>query len=93
MTTVLKHIRAIILLPVMATIVIPAAIIATSGTESMGWSAPFPFGFVAQAAGILLIGLGLVLMANTIALFARLGGSDREARRARRLSLRPQPDD
>jgi protein-S-isoprenylcysteine O-methyltransferase Ste14 len=73
MTTVLKHIRAIILLPVMATIVIPAAIIATSSTESMGWSASFSFGFVAQAAGILLIGLGLVLMVNTVALFAGLG--------------------
>jgi protein-S-isoprenylcysteine O-methyltransferase Ste14 len=73
MTTIFKHIRAIVLLPVVATIVIPAAIIAASGPGSVGWSAPFPFGFVAQAASVLLIGLGVALMVNTIALFVRLG--------------------
>ena len=73
MVAIFKHIRAIVLLPVMATIVIPTAIIATSGAGSIGWSASFPFGFVAQAIGVLLIGLGLVLIVNTIALFARLG--------------------
>jgi protein-S-isoprenylcysteine O-methyltransferase Ste14 len=71
MATVFKHIRAILLLPVMATIVIPAAIIAAGGPGSGGWSAPF--GCVAPVIGGLLIGLGLALIVTTIALFARLG--------------------
>jgi protein-S-isoprenylcysteine O-methyltransferase Ste14 len=71
MATVFKHIRAILLLPVMATIVIPAAIIAAGGPGSGNWSAPF--GCVAPAIGGLLVGLGLVLMVATITLFARLG--------------------
>jgi protein-S-isoprenylcysteine O-methyltransferase Ste14 len=73
MTTVFKHIRAIVLLPVMATIVVPAVLIAASGPGSMGRSAPFPLSFVAPAIGVVLIGLGLAFMVNTIALFARLG--------------------
>ena len=73
MTTALKHIRAILLLPVMATIIIPAAVVATGGPASADWPLPFPFDVGGQAIGVLLIGLGLGLIVNTIALFVRLG--------------------
>jgi protein-S-isoprenylcysteine O-methyltransferase Ste14 len=70
---VLKHIRAIVLLPIVVTIVIPAIIITTTGPRSIGWSVPSPFGIAVPITGILLVGLGLVLLVNTIALFVLVG--------------------
>ncbi len=72
MPTALKHIRAILLLPVVATIIIPA-VVATGGPAGAGWPLPFPFDVAGQAIGVLLIGLGLGLVVNTIALFVRWG--------------------
>ena len=72
MPTALKHIRAILLLPVIATIIIPAAIV-IGGPGSAGWPVSFPFDIAGQAIGVVLVGLGLGLVVNTIALFVRWG--------------------
>jgi len=72
MSTALKHILAILLLPVVATIIIPAAIV-VGRPGSAGWPLPFPFDVAGQAVGVMLMSLGLALIANSIALFVRWG--------------------
>ena len=71
--TALRHVLAILLLPVMMTLIIPSAIIATTDSLHVGWMWPAPFNVLAALAGILLIGLGLVLVVATIRLFATIG--------------------
>ena len=60
---VLRHVLAIILLPGMATLLVPALLV--SGDEVASWPPAL--------LGAALIALGLVLMAQTIALFATAG--------------------
>ena len=69
----MKHLQAVVFLPVTVTVVIPAILIADTGSVNIGWSLPPPFIVAPVAIGALLIGLGLVLLVNTIALFATLG--------------------
>jgi protein-S-isoprenylcysteine O-methyltransferase Ste14 len=71
--TILKHIQAIVLLPIMATIIIPAIVITITGSISIGWSLPFPVNFTVAVMGIFLIALGLTLVVKTIASFATFG--------------------
>lgn len=59
--TALRHLLAILLLPVMATVVVPVLIVSDA---NVGWGLPF---------GAALIGIGLLLMVRTVALFARVG--------------------
>jgi protein-S-isoprenylcysteine O-methyltransferase Ste14 len=70
--TLLKHLQAIILLPGVATLVIPILILSTYPTN-IGWNLSPSFNLLPPIAGILLIGLGLTLMVKTISLFATLG--------------------
>jgi protein-S-isoprenylcysteine O-methyltransferase Ste14 len=69
----LKHIQAIILLPLMAKVVVPAIILLALPTLSNGSTLPFPLTRVLSVIGVLFIGLGLILMFKTIALFAIVG--------------------
>ncbi len=69
----LKHIQAILLLPIMVTLVIPGVIIATTNSMHIGGMLPAPFNVVSALAGILFIGLGLVLVIATARLFATIG--------------------
>jgi hypothetical protein len=62
----LKHIRAIFLLPVMVTIVIPGIIIYLVGSVNVGWSLPPPLNLVPSFLGLLFICAGLVLLVKTI---------------------------
>jgi protein-S-isoprenylcysteine O-methyltransferase Ste14 len=63
--SVWRQLRAVVLLPVTVTIVVPALILWWTGADRAAW----PF----IAAGVALIGAGLVLVSWTIALFARIG--------------------
>lgn len=71
--TALTHVLAILLLPIMMTLVIPSVIIATTDSPHIGWMLPAPFNVLAALVGILLIGLGLVLVVATTRLFATIG--------------------
>jgi protein-S-isoprenylcysteine O-methyltransferase Ste14 len=66
--TALRHALAILLLPAMVTIVVPALLVVRSGGMTLGG-----WGLLALVAGVALVGLGLFLMARTIALFATVG--------------------
>jgi protein-S-isoprenylcysteine O-methyltransferase Ste14 len=63
--SVWRHIRAIGLLPLMVTVVVPGVVVWRSGAELAG--RPL------AAAGALLVALGVMLVTWTVRLFARLG--------------------
>jgi protein-S-isoprenylcysteine O-methyltransferase Ste14 len=64
-----KQLRAILLLPGMVTVVIPATILYCTG---LAWP-PSPWNIVLPIIGSLFILVGLILMAWTIGLFATVG--------------------
>ena len=70
----LKHVRAIILLPGMVTLVIPGTILWREGTDTYGlWQSIPASRVILPAIGVICICLGLLLMIATIRLFATVG--------------------
>ncbi len=69
----LKHVRAILLLPFNVTLVIPGIIVSATRSIEIGWGLSLPLSLVPIFLGVLLICIGLALMYKTISLFARLG--------------------
>jgi protein-S-isoprenylcysteine O-methyltransferase Ste14 len=63
--SVWRQLRAILLLPVTVTIVVPGLILWQDGVEVAAWPL--------VAAGVALMALGLALVTWTVALFARIG--------------------
>ena len=68
-----KHLQAILLLPVMMTIVIPVSILSGSKSVSIGWSLAFPLNLLPTFFSLAFIGAGLTLMIKTNMLFATIG--------------------
>ncbi|MBC8447318.1 MAG: isoprenylcysteine carboxylmethyltransferase family protein [Chloroflexi bacterium] len=68
-----KHIRAIVLLPIMATIVIPGVILLLTRPVSPGWALSPPLSLIPLVLGLALVCLGLLLMVETVRLFAVVG--------------------
>ncbi len=73
MTSTLKHLRAIILLPGIVTIVFPGIVIAFTRSIQIGWLLIEPLNWVLVGIGIVLIALGLSLVIKTVSLFAKVG--------------------
>ena len=71
--SVLKHVQAIILLPIMATVAVPVIILLAFPAPTSGSILSFPLGPMLPMIGMFFIGLGLTLMFKTIALFATVG--------------------
>jgi protein-S-isoprenylcysteine O-methyltransferase Ste14 len=71
--SILKHIQAILTLPVMVTVVIPGGLILATGTINPGWSLPTPLNLLPLFGGVLGIGLGLTLVVKSVSLFATVG--------------------
>lgn len=69
--SLLRHLRAVLMAPVMVTIVIPAVIAATLGTRSVGLFPPLEL--LLMVAGAALVAAGVALEAWTITLFRRIG--------------------
>ena len=70
----LRHLLAILLLPGVVTVVVPLWIArSTGGTLHVGWGLPAPASLLPSILGCLLVGVGLLLMYRTIALFAGFG--------------------
>lgn len=68
-----RQLRAIVLLPVAGTIVVPAAIVVLIGDVDVGWGLPAALAWLAPLLGVALIGLGLTLVGWTVALLVRVG--------------------
>ena len=69
----LRHIRAVVLLPFNVTIVIPSITLYATRSINIGWRLSAPHYLVPTLLGIFLIGIGLTLMYKTISLFTRMG--------------------
>lgn len=69
----LKHIRAILLLPVMVLIIIPAFLVYLTGSVNMGWGLPPGWNLIPYLVAFVAIGCGLVLLIHTIEQFAEKG--------------------
>ena len=69
----LRHLLAIVLLPGLVTIVVPAEIIRRTGTLNVGWGLMPALGWLPWLLGSVFVGLGLLLMYKTISLFASVG--------------------
>ena len=69
----LRHLLAILLLPGVVAIVVPAWILSRAGALRVGWGLAPPLAWLPLVLGCLLIGLGLLLVYRTISLFAGFG--------------------
>jgi len=69
----LQHLRAVALLPFMATVAIPGLIIYFTETTHLGWELFVSLRFVPFLIAALLMFLGLVLFGWTVSLFAAVG--------------------
>ena len=65
-----RHARAVLLLPFMNTVLIPALILVLTGDYRVAGDAG---SLLASAAGLALIGIGATLVVRAIALFVRIG--------------------
>jgi protein-S-isoprenylcysteine O-methyltransferase Ste14 len=69
-----KHLRAILLLPFMVTVVIPGVILWLTGLDTLEvWQSAPATRVALPVIAILFVGLGLVLMVATIRLFVTVG--------------------
>ena len=72
--TVWDHLRAILLLPFVVTVVVPGLILWLAGPDSFGvWESAPVSRVLLPVLGVALIGFGLVLMVATIRLFVTVG--------------------
>jgi len=71
--TALRHLLAILLLPVVAAIVVPQWILRSFHAADSRWPADSALGPVARLLGALLVLAGVALVGWCIALFARVG--------------------
>ena len=69
----LRHLRAIALLPFVATVIVPGAIVYFAGMRHVGWNLPTALWFAPLALAVLLIAIGLALFVWTVSLFATAG--------------------
>jgi protein-S-isoprenylcysteine O-methyltransferase Ste14 len=69
-----RHVRAILLLPVVVTVVVPALVLWWTGSVSVGWGLPDGLAVLPVLLGLSLIGAGLALVAWTVTLFVKEGG-------------------
>ena len=69
----MRHLLAVVLLPGVVTVVVPAEIVRRTGTMDPGWGLAPPLGWLPWLLGCALIGLGLLLMYRTISLFVSVG--------------------
>ncbi len=71
--TAWRQARAIALLPGMATVVVPAVILAGGDGPNMGWGLDGPVAALPLLSGVVLIVAGFALWLWTVRLFARIG--------------------
>jgi len=68
-----RQLRAILLLPGMVAVVVPAVLVTVTGTVEPGWGLPSPYDLLPSVAGIVSVAIGLVLFVATVRMFAAIG--------------------
>jgi protein-S-isoprenylcysteine O-methyltransferase Ste14 len=69
----IRHLRALLALPIMATIMIPGLLIITLPRTQPGWAANQPLRSLMIVSGLILVAVGLLLVYQTVRLFSRVG--------------------
>ena len=69
----LRHLLALVLLPGVVAIVVPAVIVNRTNSLNLGWGLAPPLAWLPWLLGFILIGLGLLLVYRTVSLFAGFG--------------------
>ena len=64
-----RHLRAILLLPVVVTLVLPALVLWRTSSANVGWGLPGWLAALPIVAGVALIGTGVALVVWTVSLF------------------------
>jgi protein-S-isoprenylcysteine O-methyltransferase Ste14 len=67
-----RHVRAVLLLPGVVTVIVPTLILWRTGMD-VGWGLPDGFALLSVLLGVALIGIGLGLVVWTVRLFATVG--------------------
>ena len=68
-----QQLKAVILLPFTVTVVIPAIILYFTGFGGMALLRPAPWNILILVGAAVLLVVGLVLLATTVTLFAKIG--------------------
>lgn len=68
-----SHVRAVLLLPVVVTILVPGTILLLGDGPAVAWGTGGAFGVFAIALGLCLLAIGLLLVLWTIRLFVLIG--------------------
>ena len=68
-----QHLKAIVLLPLMVAVVVPAIILHFTGLNGSALRRPAPWNALMLAGSGVLLGIGLVLFVATVSLFGRIG--------------------
>jgi protein-S-isoprenylcysteine O-methyltransferase Ste14 len=68
-----RHLRAVVLCPGLVTLAVPALIVWLTETVEVGWELPGALAVLPVVLGAALIGTGLLLVVQTVALFATEG--------------------
>jgi protein-S-isoprenylcysteine O-methyltransferase Ste14 len=68
-----RQLRAVLVLPVTVTIVVPTGIVWWTGDTYVGWGLDEPAATLPVLLGLALLGVGLVLVVWTVRLFATVG--------------------
>jgi len=68
-----RHMRAILLLPVLVALVVPALLVWWAGAVRVGWGAPEPLATLVVLLGLALLAAGLGLVVWTVGLFVARG--------------------
>ena len=71
--SVSSHLRAILLLPVVVTLVVPGAILVLGDGPELAWGFDGVLGALVIATGVGLLALGVALVVWTVRLFVRIG--------------------
>jgi protein-S-isoprenylcysteine O-methyltransferase Ste14 len=69
----LRHLLAIGTLPFVVAVIIPVYLIRANGGPKVGWDLASPLGLLLALAGGVLVGLGVLLVYQTVSLFATIG--------------------
>lgn len=73
MIGLLRHVAAIMALPFVVLVVVPALLVTQTRSAAPGWTLPFPLNLLPVVLGIALIACGLTLLILTIRLFMTVG--------------------
>jgi protein-S-isoprenylcysteine O-methyltransferase Ste14 len=69
----IRHIGAVLALPFVMTIIIPALIVTLTDSYNPGWGLPVPLNYLVVVAGVGLIAGGLALVVATVRMFMTIG--------------------